>query len=115
MGQFFKNTDKYTIIPLIFSVIITLTSAGYFVYYYPLLPLRLPLLYSLSWGQSQLVSKQQFFILPTLSILITIVNLFISSQIHSSRFVIKRILTGSLIVLNLILFISAVRIILIFI
>lgn len=80
-----------------------------------LLPPRLPLFYSLPWGDSQLVTKQQFFILPAIIAIVTLVNLGILWQLHSSQSFFKNILIAQSILVSIILTIAFIKIILTFI
>lgn len=49
------------------------------------LPSKLPLFYSLSWGEGQLATQREFFIIPGVIILVTLLNFAISSQLHHSQ------------------------------
>lgn len=113
--SFWRTRDKYILISIIFSLSTCLIIVALFTYYYRLLPPQIPLFYSLAWGQSELADKQQFLLLPIIAVLITLTNVFVSSQIHSSHAVIKKILTGSLFLINLIILVTAIRIIFIFV
>lgn len=110
-----KVSDKYITLPILSSVICSLIILSIFLLNYNNLPNRLPLLYSFTWGESQLVSKPQFIILPLSSIFITLINLGISWQIHQSQYVIKRTLSLNLLLVNLLLLITALKILSIFI
>lgn len=79
------------------------------------LPPKLPLFYSLPWGDKQLASLSQLLIVPAIIVLLTLFNLIISWQLHSSQMFFKRILLFSSILVSLILTITFLRILLIFI
>ncbi|MBI2597421.1 hypothetical protein HYW41_04650 [Candidatus Daviesbacteria bacterium] len=79
------------------------------------LPPRLPLFYSLPWGEKQLANSQQLLIIPAIIILVTLCNVIISWQLHTSQIFFKRILLFSSILVCLILTITFLKIILIFI
>ena len=79
------------------------------------LPPRLPLFYSLSWGDKQLATHQQFLIIPASIILITFLNLVISAQLHSSQSFFKKALILSSIVVSLILTIAFIKVVLNFV
>jgi len=79
------------------------------------LPPKLPLFYSLSWGEKELVSSNQFLIIPATIILMALVNLILSWQLHSSQSFFKKILLINSCILSLILTITVIKIILIFI
>lgn len=79
------------------------------------LPQKLPLFYSLAWGDNQLVSRQQFLIIPGSLTLISLVNLIISWQLHSSQSFLKNILLLSSLVITIILTVTFLKIVFIFI
>lgn len=79
------------------------------------LPSKLPLFYSLPWGEGQLVNLSQFIILPATAILVLLVNLTVSWHLHPSQVVAKRMLSASTALVSFLLFLTAVRIIFIFI
>ncbi len=110
-----NKSDKLISIPILFSFLIAIILAGTFFYLTPHLPSKLPLFYSLPWGQAQLVTKQQFLILPLMLILFSLINALIASQLHEVQMVLKRMLGLSLILINLIIAITAFKILLIFI
>ncbi len=79
------------------------------------LPPKLPLFYSLPWGEKQLVYHSQLLILPASIILVTLCNLIISWQLHSQQVFFKKILLFSSVLVSLILTITFVKVVLIFI
>ncbi len=79
------------------------------------LPNRLPLLYSLPWGESQLVNLGQVLILPASIVLISLVNLVIYWRLKSEQLLFRQILVIVSVMSSLILFISYIKIISIFI
>lgn len=107
-----KNTHLWLkLSPLFLSLIITIaifTSLKY-------LPAKLPLFYSLAWGERQLANHQQFLIIPISVALIVLLNLVVSWQLHHSQYFFKKILLISSIIVSLILVIAFVKIILMFI
>lgn len=83
--------------------------------FFRFLPPKMPLFYSLSWGNQQLATHQQFLVLPLSIILISLLNLSISWQLHPSQSFFKKILLISPLIISLILIITFIKIILIFI
>lgn len=62
------------------------------------LPPKLPLFYSLPWGERQLATHLQLLIIPALMSIISLINLIISWQLHQSlEFFKKTLLTASFI------------------
>lgn len=107
--------DKLTILPLTGTLLsLTVILLTYF-FLFKHLPQKLPLFYSLSWGESQLVSKNQFLLLPTLLIFISLFNAFLAFQLHPLQIILKRTLILSLVLINLIIFITALKIMFLFV
>ncbi len=111
---FFRSSDNYLLIPLLISLSITFLVALLTLIFYNQLPLKLPLFYSLPWGENQLVSKQQFFLLPIVLLLIILVNTFIVSQLHHLQKVLKRLLMFGLIFIDLVILTTFLKILFIF-
>lgn len=97
--------------PLVLSLVITLV----IVFTLKFFPPKLPLFYSLAWGNEQLANHQQFLIIPASIILITLLNLIISWQLHPSQSFFKKVLLFSPIIISLILTITFMKIILTFV
>src|SRR3989337_345654 len=102
---FWSTTDNFVRLPLLFFLFSSALTILSPLVVYNNLPPRLPLFYSLPWGQSQLVTKQQFFILPVILIIINLTNFFIASQLHPVQSVLKKLLTLSLVLINFIILI----------
>lgn len=79
------------------------------------LPSKLPLFFSLAWGEEQLGIIQQFLIIPASLVLISLINLIISWHLHSSQTFLKNILLLSSLLITVILIITFIKIIFIFI
>lgn len=111
----FNQSGSFFSFSVIISAISIMTILGLHVFFYNQLPLKLPLFYSLPWGDQQLVLKQQFFILPAVLGLFCLINLFIVTQLHISQIILKKVLLSSVILLDFIFLITAFKIILIFV
>lgn len=107
--------DKYLTLPILFSIACSLLLCLILLIFYAFLPAKLPLFYSLSWGEAQLTQKLQFLILPANIALISLCNILLYLQLHPSQFLIKRILIISTAVVDIVLFITGLKIITIFI
>lgn len=79
------------------------------------LPPKLPLFYSLPWGEKQLAGKEQLLIIPASIALVALGNLIFSWQLHASQLLFKKILFFSSLLISLLLVVTFFRIILIFI
>lgn len=99
------------VMPLLLSLLIILFTLRFA----KSLPPRIPLFYSLPWGEKQLVGNQDLLIIPAIIALVTLFNLIISWQLHSSQTFFKKILLFSSILISLILTITFIKIVLIFI
>lgn len=97
--------------PLILSLLIILTT----IILLRFLPPKLPLFYSLPWGDGQLATHQQFLIIPASIALITLLNIIISWQLHPQQIFFKKVLLFSSLIVSLILTITFIKIVLIFI
>lgn len=107
----FKSIFYLNVLPLTLAIMMSISIPLVFRY----LPDKLPLFYSLAWGETQLGGHEQFFILPASIILITLINLFISWQLHPSQIFFKKVLLASSAIVSLILAITYIRIVFIFI
>lgn len=100
---------KFT--PLVISVILILIILLFF----HMLPAKLPLFYSLAWGDRQLATQKEFLIIPVVIILVTLLNFAISSQLHFSQRFFRIVLSVSSYVITLILLITFIRVSLMFV
>lgn len=100
-----------TVLPFALALIISLIILLFFRF----LPPKLPLFYSLSWGDKQLANYLQFFIIPAIIILITLLNLIISWHLHFAQLFFKKILITTTLISTLILTITFIKIVLIFV
>lgn len=111
-----KNHHQKRFILINFLPLLLAITLGILVAFFPMfLPNKLPLFYSLPWGSSQIAGTQQFFIIPAIIVLITLVNLTLSWQLHKTQTFFKTILLVSSLISSLILTISIVKIMFIFI
>lgn len=83
--------------------------------YYNKLPSKLPLFFSLAWGENQLVGLSQFFILPFTIFLVFLINLIIAWHLHPSQIIIQRILSVSSAIISFLILVTTFRILYIFI
>lgn len=81
----------------------------------PYLPPKIPLFYSLPWGENQLAHKNQLILLPALIFLTTFINIIVSWHLHKSQNFIKKIIASSSLLFGLLLLIATIKIILVFI
>lgn len=79
------------------------------------LPAKLPLFYSLAWGENQLATHNEFLIIPAGIGAVTLINLVISWQLHSSQSFFKKTLFIASVIVSLILTIAFTKIVLNFI
>lgn len=79
------------------------------------LPPRLPLFYSLPWGENQLATHQQFIVIPASISAVALLNLIISWQLHPSQSFFKKVLLIASLIVGLIMIITFIKIILNFV
>ena len=78
------------------------------------LPSKLPLFYSLPWGDAQLGNSNQFMIIPAVILILSLVNMLIVRQLHPQQVLFKTILLFTSIFLSLILLVTVLRVVMIF-
>lgn len=79
------------------------------------LPEKLPLFYSIAWGDAELATHQQFLIIPASISAVALLNLAISWQLHHQQSFLKKVLLLSSIVVSLIFVMTFIKIILMFV
>ena len=112
---FIKTTDTFLLIPLFIASISILLMVFTFTALSSALPQFLPLFYSLAWGEAQLASKSQLYVLPATVLIIALFNFAIFTQLHPSQIILKRMLLINILVVDIIILISLFKIIAIFI
>lgn len=100
-----------SIAPFIISALLAFVILLFFRY----LPQRMPLFYSLPWGEGQLAARMQFLILPSIIVLVTMLNLSVSSQLHDSQNFFKKMLGISSFIASAILTAAFVKIVFLFV
>ncbi|OGE20127.1 hypothetical protein A3A14_01300 [Candidatus Daviesbacteria bacterium RIFCSPLOWO2_01_FULL_43_38] len=110
-----NQSDRFILIPAVASTASAVVITAFFFLVQNRLPSKLPLFYSLPWGQAQLSDKHQFLLLPVILILTTLVNILLALQLHPVQMVLRRILTVSLLLTNSVIIITAFKILSIFI
>lgn len=109
--NFYQHQDSTIFWSTAISILLSLILSIIYLLYYEVLPNQIPFFFSLPWGDTQLASKNQFFILPSLIVLSALVNLTITWHLHSSQLTMKRIIVSSTTVIALLTSIAGLRII----
>lgn len=104
------KTDRAFLFPILVSAISILLLLITFWLLYSYIPPKIPLFYSRTWGETQLASKEQFFVIPALIALVTLINTLLAWQIHPSQKVLKRLLLFTIFVADVLLFIAGVKV-----
>lgn len=112
--QWLSATDRFYTVPLFFSLTVFLLLHLIFFSLVGILPAKLPLFYSLPWGEPQLASKQQFLILPTVVLLISALNIAFAWRLHPSQVILRRMLFLTMVGIDLIILVAGIKIISIF-
>lgn len=113
--NFFIKSDKFFLLPAVLTILLFLAVATTMFISSEKLPSQLPLLYSLPWGQDQLVKKVDFMLLPGILIILLVINSLLAWQLHKSQYILKRVLTLSLVLFDIIGLITILKILTIFI
>lgn len=108
--KFKLNLDLWSKIFFLGGFILTATEAGLLFWLQGKFPPEVPLFYSLPWGQARLADPRWLWTLPTLSVVVLILNL-IGSHLSSTN-VLTRILSSTAFVVTLLAFISLGKVIL---
>lgn len=109
-----SSQDRYYLASGIFTLISVIIILSIYIFSVNVLPNRLPLFYSLPWGQSELTNKSSLLILPAIITTVALINMLLAWQLHSSQYVLKRIILMSTILIDLIILIAAIKIVFIF-
>lgn len=106
-----KNIYLYLAsLPLGVSLLITF----FILIFFQFLPSKLPLFYSLPWGDAQFANHQQFLIIPASIILIDLINLSLIWHLHPSQKFFKNMLILTSLIITLIFLTTFIKIFLIF-
>jgi len=106
--------DKYYLASCISAIISVSLILSLYLLAVNVLPSRIPLFYSLPWGQSELVNKSSLLLLPAIITLVALINIFMAYHLHSSQYILKRILLMSTILIDLTIVTAAIKIVFIF-
>lgn len=70
-------------------------------FFWTKLPPQLPLFYSRPWGESQLVERNYFLILPISTFILSLINLRLASILFKRELLISQVLVWSSLLINL--------------
>lgn len=115
LTKLFLNQDKLILFFLGISLLSIILNIIFFIINYVNLPPRVPLFYSLPWGDNWLVALPQFLILASIALLFLVLNFFMIWYLHSSQLIIKRLIAVSTAFISLLFLITGVKIVLIFV
>lgn len=107
--------QKLYIWTTLFTGFVAIILSLYILFFFRFLPDKLPLFYSWPWGEKQLGTHQQFLIIPATVILVTLVNLIISKQLHPAQSFLKQALLLASLIITLILTVTFIKIVIVFI
>lgn len=102
---------QMSILPIILAAILALI----ILLFGQFLPQKLPLFYSLPWGEQQLATPKQFLIIPAVLLASSLINLSLGWQLHPSQFLFKQILDFTSLILSIVLTVTFLKIVFIFI
>lgn len=109
LGHFWQEKANSTVFRwnLVFIIIQVLVLAWRFTN----LPSQVPLYYSLPWGESQLASATSLFLLPTISLVILLINNLFSISLSSTNNLLSRILIFASLAISLFFLITLLKIV----
>jgi hypothetical protein len=106
-----RNSDKNYLneptikLPLIVGITAFFLSALTLIIYFQRLPVEVPLHYSRPWGETRLSARYSLWFLPLVSILFTLINLFLGKLAYHSDSLLARILvwggSGTAVIISL--------------
>jgi len=108
--RFLKLANSFTNLAVAFSLLFIVAMGGFFFIFYRQLPPQVPLFYSCPWGERQLVSPYALLFLPSLSLVLLIVNILISRFLIAYPFLIN-VLFGSGVLFSFLSLINLIKII----
>lgn len=93
-----------------FVIVLFILSVGFFVWRFPLLPPEIPLWFSRPWGADQLAPSYWLLLVPVSSLLWYCLDLFISIYITSEYLIFTQMLFLSALIVNLLSFVTLIKI-----
>ena len=109
LGKFWQEKTNARIFRL--NLIFILSQIGFLFWKFNTLPPQVPLYYSLPWGQSQLASASSFFILPTLSLTLLLINHLFAISLNKTSHLLSQFLLVISLIFSLLSLITLVLII----
>jgi len=92
--RFLKLANSFASLAVFFSLLFIMAMGGFFFIFYRQLPPQVPLFYSRPWGERQLVSPYALLFLPSLSLVLLIVNVLISRFLIAYPFLVNVLFGG---------------------
>lgn len=102
--------DQLNLINIRLTTILTAVSLGILAIFYRNLPPLAPLLYTLSWGDEQIVARPWLFILPGLVIITGVISALVISRLNLERLLLY-IWLGTVWAFQVIVMLATVRIV----
>lgn len=90
LGKFWQEKANHVV--LRWNILFVIFSIGFLILKFNSLPPQVPLYFSLPWGESQLSSASSLFLLPSFSIVISIVNNLLAALLFRSQILFSRLL-----------------------
>lgn len=104
MNVFIKTilADKILKYGFILSFIIIALTIGYILFFYRSLPPFIPIFNQLQWGEPRLAEKIMIFLPTIITVVLAVVNLFLSSILYKKMPLVSRMLCITSLLLSLI-------------
>lgn len=90
-GQINFRNDSYILMFLRIGIFLIVIQIIILLMNYKSLPSEVPLFYSLPWGEKRLTNVNFLFVLPSLSLLVLLINSLISKKIYDKERLLSRI------------------------
>jgi hypothetical protein len=100
LDELLASGKNRNLVRIVFSLIILMIILAALVYHH--LPPQIPLFYSQPWGENQLADKTWLWLLPSVSLVFTLINLRLSSHsLNDENFLSQSLMWSSLLVVVL--------------
>lgn len=94
------RADRSARLSLIITGLILIFHFSFLASFFSRLPPELPLYYSRPWGQAQLVTPEQFLILPVFSLTVFLINTILALKLHPQEKILARLALWTSLVIN---------------
>jgi hypothetical protein len=109
LGSFWQGKANAKIFR--WNLIFIITQIAFLFWKFNLLPPQVPLYYSLPWGESQLTQASLLFILPTISLILLLINNLFAISLTKTSLLLSRILLAISLVFSFLSLVALIHIV----